>query len=293
MDNESWEQFGFPDPTLYPAYLPFVGIAKALNERISAIGGIDPHGPVVIPDVFDPSRALSSMMDVDQKLNIVCRSYIRPDKFPQIDYPGDLFWKPDELYLAAADGISENVIYTDVNKRSMLNFLYPVEWLKQRYKMINLLRYKRIDNEISSFYSEDENGATKEESFNNALSKKRVAYDDRLRCRFEGAKGTGWYRVAFGLLKSCSVFQFSQLNSKNPVLIFHVAPYGVFQSFGHNVTLGWNRIPADENGVFLDIDSIPFPDGWTNDHFICGWDSDRNHLSYADFNDSFNFKAPE
>ena len=50
-EPERWEKYGFPDPTFYPSYLPFVGLCKALNERLSWYGY-----QMDLPDYFNGSR---------------------------------------------------------------------------------------------------------------------------------------------------------------------------------------------------------------------------------------------
>ena len=133
--DESWEKYGFPDDVTFRSmYLPSVGLIKALNERLEAVG----MEPVPVPGYFTPYEGSQSFTGrIDSKIfNELCYRFVNPEKIPSAQYYSACFWRPDELELAAADGVEEDVFHYHP-----LMPEFPVKWAIARYKAINLLRY--------------------------------------------------------------------------------------------------------------------------------------------------------
>ena len=137
-ESESWEKYGFPDPTLRTGYLPYCGLVKAFAERVAASGG---SGSYDLPEYFYPTNNSRELFAVFERgMSGRCGYFVNPDKIPDADNYDQCFWNYEDLTLAAAGGIQEDVFsaYYNVNR---LAPDFPVKWARQRYNAINLLRY--------------------------------------------------------------------------------------------------------------------------------------------------------
>ena len=151
---DSWEKYGFPNPNLWAPYKPFVGLIKAHNERCR-VGGAE----YVIPDFFSkiilnendrlrelPQAVRGRLGTLDQYILAQAPSFVNPAKIPTASSIGECFWTTDDLLLAGADGVEDDIIcFADgYYFPSSFSFvpLWPVKWAIQRYKQINLLRYQ-------------------------------------------------------------------------------------------------------------------------------------------------------
>ena len=132
-DVDNWEAYGFPDDlTFRTPYIPWVGLIKALNERIEARNGT----PMDIPEYFTEYGGMyweSSYWEAWNQVYWV--SYVNPDKISSAEKYSDCFWTPEELGQAALDGEDE------VNVTSFMRPRYSVKWAIWQYNQINLLRY--------------------------------------------------------------------------------------------------------------------------------------------------------
>lgn len=135
-DVENWDECGFPDHIYFRTmYLPTVGLIKALNERL-AVFGLD---TLPVPEYFSPYEGSQSFLGrFDSKIF----NEGLPDRFVNLDkvqtaqdYFG-CFWTAEELEMAAAGGVEE-----DVFQYHPLMPEFPEKWALHRYNMINLLRY--------------------------------------------------------------------------------------------------------------------------------------------------------
>lgn len=134
-DVDNWEAYGFPDDiTFRSPYLPWVGIIKALNERIAALN-VD--YAVEIPEYFTVYGGMAWESDFWMGWNCIWQNnrFVNPDKISSAASYRDCFWEYDELSNAALNGEDE------VNVTSFMRPLYSVKWAIWQYNQINLLRY--------------------------------------------------------------------------------------------------------------------------------------------------------
>ena len=145
MEPNSWEDCGFPNIHFRTAYLPWVGLVKALNERVRTA----PYLQLPVPGYFTP---------IPEKMFLTCyrfdnegliwavsqfnnQRFINPDKIQPPDPSlNDCLWTLPDLLLAAAGGIEEDIV-TSNDPADILMPEFPVKWAIQRYNAINLLRY--------------------------------------------------------------------------------------------------------------------------------------------------------
>ena len=144
-DPNSWEDCGFPNINFRMGYLPWVGLAKAVNERLAAAEkwGIRQ----TVPGYFT-RRSVDMIyycIDFDRfalphTVYAADRPFINPDKIPSATNWEDCKWTYSDLLLAAAGGVEADIVTAD-NRHDMLLPEFPVKWALQRYNAINLLRY--------------------------------------------------------------------------------------------------------------------------------------------------------
>ena len=139
---DSWEKYGFPDPTFRPIHKPYEGLIKAYNERYSVCRY---PSPITVPAYFSvittdrlvlPSTAQYILSLFDDHIRLLT------EKVPAAETLRDCMWTWNELMLAGADGIEDDIIWAEKS----YNFIsgiptWPVRWIIQRYTMLNLLRY--------------------------------------------------------------------------------------------------------------------------------------------------------
>lgn len=140
-DNESWEKYGFPDDIMFRTpYLPWVGLIKALNERLQALN----LALMDIPEYFtiyggmawesNYSAAWSHILTkTDGKGNKM--SYVNPAKIASAARYNDCFWTSTELEQEALNGEEK------VNVTSFMRPKFSVKWAVWQYNQTNLLRY--------------------------------------------------------------------------------------------------------------------------------------------------------
>ena len=164
---DSWEKYGFPDPTFFPPYKPYAGLIKAYNERCSVCGRYPYSVPVFFSKIVGVEYETSLPSTVsyilgnffDDNLRYLAPYFVNPDKVPAADTIQKCMWTWDDLLLAGADGIKNNIIcwIGDYSLSSCVP-LWPVKWIIQRYKMINLLRYHpTVWRDPPDFRYEDKN----------------------------------------------------------------------------------------------------------------------------------------
>lgn len=146
MGTDSWQNYGFPNISFRTAYLPWVGLVKALNERLDAATGTAHGGRMPVPGYFTP-RSFEMIHYCDYFDNSFLqyavmggRKFVNPDKIPSATSASDCYWTFSDLLLAAA-GKSEGDVVTPYDAKDMLMPDIPVKWASQRYNAINLLRY--------------------------------------------------------------------------------------------------------------------------------------------------------
>ena len=308
--EENWQKYGFPDPTLYPPYLPYVGLIKALNERRTIAG----FNPVPVPDYFDlfdvQNGRIWDMLryTIDDRIKDLKSYYIKPDKYDSLDEhssTSDMFWTWNELLEAAAD--REEIIFTETSDWTRLTPRLPAEWAIQRYRMINLLKYRPILATGDVVYGWTPTIASSKEkayndAINNTIQHNFVSPSARIQCRGYGTTG---YALSFELCKRCSaVLPAGITHAADAYLIGYAQnEYNseFFDNLGSNIHHGWNRFKADSNGVFINLPIIPYPVQWnTRDDYSGSWVLcynglsvslySRGYLAFADFNDTFTFK---
>ena len=134
-DAESWSKYGFPDHIYFRTmYLPTVGLIKALNERLESVK----LETLPVPEYFSTYEGSQYFLgSFDSKIfNHAVYRFVKPDKVSTAQNYYECFWSAEELELAAADEIGENIF---TYHPLMPDF--PFQWAMQRYNAINLLRY--------------------------------------------------------------------------------------------------------------------------------------------------------
>ena len=301
-EPERWEKYGFPDPTFYPSYLPFVGLCKALNERLSWYGY-----QMDLPDYFNGSRdgktAINYIYEFDTYLALLgLHRYINPDKYDELvpsSNPDDIdiYWTFEDLLLTGADGVEEDIVFTYPRNRSLLAPNWCAKWLRQRYKIINLLKYRPI---LCSFQSIGGMGLannSKSDAWLNAVNSSVESPDDRLvgsmECHDPNYAYTTYY-CSFRSTSKCWVYPGQQLpNNSDFYLVCNVEnTLGDFNSFGLDLSVGLNRIKANDSKVFIESGPVPYPSQWDSQpDYGASWYA--GHIAYADFSEFFNFKEPD
>lgn len=147
MGTDSWQNYGFPNISFRTVYLPWVGLVKALNERLDAAMA---YRRMTVPGYFTP-RSFEMIHYCDDFDNsylryavIEGRKFVNPDKIPSATSASDCYWTFSDLLLAAA-GKSEGDVVIPYDTKDMLIPDIPVKWAFQRYNAINLLRYAAGD----------------------------------------------------------------------------------------------------------------------------------------------------
>ena len=143
MDPNSWQDCGFPNIHFRTAYLPWVGLVKALNERLAIVQAQQRE----VPGYF--TRQIVKMLyycDEFDRFGLQSavggnRLFVNPDKIPSATSVYDCYWTYSDLLLAAAGGVEGDIVTTNIHHLLMPEF--PVKWAIQRYNAINLLRYVR------------------------------------------------------------------------------------------------------------------------------------------------------
>lgn len=139
-DVENWQGYGFPDDIMFRTpYLPWVGIIKALNERLAAMN----QTPMDLPEYFTKYGGMIWASDYSNAFGRLfpwspwgkSLYYVNPDKISSATRYRDCFWDRGDLEQAALNG--EFLI----NVTSFMRPKYSVKWAKWQYNQINLLRY--------------------------------------------------------------------------------------------------------------------------------------------------------
>ena len=288
---ESWEKYGFPDPHLATPYYPFVGLVKALNERLELIGG-EPFD-LVDSEFFQPYATipLGLLNSLDSTIMVTGEQFINPDRFDLLDdtLPADnMRYTRKDLLLLGAEGIEENIISPSLSWGfTHLAPNWSAEWAIQRYRIINAMRYKRItDISIVNLSYTVGRGSNAAEAYNDFIAKYpgellTLPYPTAHTYFYSGDfSGEYFDRVETGIGLDSWFVTYAIPNSTTRE---------TFYSFGSGITPGWNRIKADRNGVFFRQEYPPplAKQGWTS---TLGNNWGYGCYAYADFNDTFTFK---
>lgn len=308
---ETWEKYGFPDPTFRTPYLPYVGLCKALNERANYNG--EGEDIIEIPDkfsCFDSSVWFYLLYAFDTAFTKVAVSgaYVNPEKYDDLDEDSDvsdMCWTWEDLLLAGADGVEADVIDLNANPPPKLLPNWSAKWAKQRYKMLNLLRYPVVDAQYT--YKIGQSGhqsTTKHEAYQNAVSNSSLF----------GPVSSGPFSQFYGVHTSpqiyfAEIYKMIKFAPVLPIGFLNIDAWAVaniirlndsagFNAFGLDITLGWNKWTA-VNGSYIDSPDLPpYISAWDSvDDIYVGFDSgageQNNALCYADFNPVFNFKEDD
>lgn len=217
-------------------------------------------------------------------------------------------WTWEELLLAGADGDEDNIIdLTGESNYGNVNLIpnWPAKWAKQRYKMINLLRFARIYKmdieEIYGWTSTMQNTRKQayESAINNTIPSEAVNISSKVSCNEYEMYGNMYYGMDFYFCKKCKPTLPTNVTDSWLVGYFHSQhALRPFDPLGSSFKRGWNKVQTDINGYFINGSStIPYPAAWDRvDDYEGGWSSYESKngspgcLIYADFNPLFNFK---
>ncbi|MBR4666628.1 MAG: hypothetical protein IKO93_22365 [Lentisphaeria bacterium] len=308
QEPESWEKYGFPDPTLCPPFLPLEGLKKAIIER----GGSFARFPEKFQSMSGRNGyGIESTMEfIDRALKALIQNnyFLNPDKltdFSDYQNPGaDFRWNWNDLLLAGADGIEDDIIETDdplitgYSTRGLaFGPQFPVRYLIQRYKMINLLKYRQIQTYSDNVFGRDvEDGSTASlyERYLRILP--NLEPDESYGSNFLGARfDVSQYQIYVRLwvTRSCKAVFPEGISGRNRSYLI-----GFYQPRWYYIKelsltggvidhWGWNFHTADRNGVFCTFDFSnvqPLFDG-------AGWLSNSYYkLAFTDYSELYNFK---
>lgn len=306
---ENWQAYGFPDGiTFRTAFVPFIGLVKALNERLKAVGKTE----ITVPDLFTTigESALSILRNFDVAFeSAVHRNFINEAKTTVLNENttySSMYWTWEDLLIAGADGVQNNVILLGANEYQKLTPEWSVKWAMQRYKMLNLLRYVETEIQIEEIYGESSATNTKREAYQDAFNNAGASVNTFPCCSFHGGKGAVKCSATIRQCKKCNPVIPGGAGNIDSWVISFIESYffsgGInFDPLGENVSYGWNKIKAVSGYFFNSPNPYPYPSGWDNYSgagYDVGWIFDNNpqhyeekfYLAYADFNPLFNFK---
>ena len=307
---ENWQAYGFPNPTFRTAYKPFVGLCKATKERARASGtsGVQ----MDIPDWFapqSPESAFSLCFHIDQAIIEMVNGFVNHEKYADLDADSeldDMLWNWEDLLLAGADGEESEIINLYANPPPRLLPEWSAKWAKQRYKMLNLLRYGTVPFEVEYIYGEAYQQHPKYAAYSTAFATARTVIQNEYP-PYSMFSGYGDY---YGNAEIAQTRKFYPVPPDGTNLtdfwaVGFVRPTDsetAFDPLGSGLSEGWNQIHA-QNGYFLNTaQNYPYPAGWESviaEGYNIGWtifdgpEGNDAVLVYADFNPIFNFKEEE
>ena len=333
LENRSWEYYGFPNPEFMDPRLPWLGLLRALAERYKQA-----FGRITYEDIFEndnPGNLFSGydvpviMGEYKTKTDInpgwgysyetvlrrVCTRYLNPSKLADvsgISSISDLMWTYEDIRNAAAEKLETEVI----TQQQRLNPIWPLAWIRQQYTMINLLRFLPVEYKYHKWYlpTHYREFPSIADSFNFARANK---FDEG-----EFHTGLPFYYGIKSLLQNGEVKYtgdgrcFYQCNVDLPdglsgagksYLVGYFREYfggnGVFGLTFDKIKYGWNALPAQEDGVFLDfniddVDPSEIPDPGrpvppeVARSIAYGWET-QNAQEFTDYNEIFYFKQED
>ena len=303
-EPECWEKYGFPDPHLCPPYLPLEGLKKAIIERGGSFRNF--------PEQFRPMYAESAMQSIDNAIRNLIRDvyFLNPAKLDAIeDYmisDQEFKWTWEDLLLAGADGIEEDIIETDdpmIIGHSTRGLKFgpqlPVRYLIQRYKMINLLKYQSISCEYDNVTGRDydpDSSATLNERYLRIVPNLQPDQSYHGEQPFAELQVGSYYTYVFlSLTRSCRPAFPQGISGRNAsYLIGYYRPWyshtQLALSGGVIDHWGWNFHKADKDGVFFHFD---FNNVQTLFDYA-GWYSDFWYRGvFTDYSELYKFKEEE
>ena len=132
MPEENWALYGFPDNLYFRwYYTPMIGLIKATNERLAAVGLEE----IPLPKYFSeyPWYFLDG---VNGKILGAGEKFVNPDKISSAHSYSQCLWTSNDLLDASAEGGEPYYHY-----QWPFSPDYPVKLAVQMYKAINILRY--------------------------------------------------------------------------------------------------------------------------------------------------------
>ena len=329
-ETASWRAFGFPDPRGYPAAIPIIGLRWAIWERNRAVTGFEKS----FEDFLDPNLANMGSIDldlsvlrpssyvrtIDEDLEWLCLSYLRPDKLE--DYLlGNISvsvarWNLNDLLTEAAGGDPDDVVWGFPESDQWPEF-YPenyLPWLIQRYKAVKLIRYLNLENDYhfctDGFRGEWGKGPTPDAALADA-EKNGYEFFNEVGIRFPYL---GYRRRSPFEVDTAKYDQFSMLNITKCYLNLEYKHLKVIPPAFLGVIIsdqdydqpapgvpgpGYHQFTADEDGVFFGY-KTPFWQGmtlpelpWENPTISFGTEFVDDHHGYADYGAIFHFSAED
>ena len=307
-ETESWEKYGFPDPGLMPLSIPLTGLIKAVLERchVANVGT-----PLSVPDTFAMANEKDIMYLIDNALyDLSSLKFWNLDKMQnppshESTESSQFYYTWEELLLAGADGHEDEIVIcapydSPSYNRQRLRFLpeLSLKWIKQRYKMVNLLRYRLYgwSCPCEEFYGykhtwdpDDTYLSYYLASINNLEPHGTVNFPVSL---------WGTSNRDVHTIRQCKTSIPEQLSggSDSYLIAFMTGPGNNPDNFGLNgdvIQYGWNFWKTDENGVFFDYDirQLPIPPDLSHDVGWVPYNGDARQV--YDCNQQFYFKEEE
>ena len=316
MSNEiTWETFGFPHPGFMPVWKPAEGLMKALEERRLPFAEKWDFDTIAKEDQLKLFAEVSNgqlwCKEFDSHLKELAVKYLNHTKMKNnehLDF-SKIMWTWEELQLAAADGKKERI--ADPAKGD-LSPEWNLEWLLQRRKALNLLRYAPYPHKYEYKTGSTHTGVpdTPAESVAAALAAVQPSAADgglpAITITNIYGPDHGWREGSYCCDIVITTKIFVELpegfkSDDNVFLCMSVTGAdGTDDSFKSKgkISVGYNQFTADEEGVFVTFDysdkeiaqlaGTPVKDRTTSG----GWRSTRCQ-AFVDFTPIFKFKEKE
>ncbi len=274
-EHDSWETYSFPKLEFQPIHLPYAGLCEALWERRNVYEqtadlpdtgeATEPENPYR-PDLFSIcGKGRDAAVSFDHALREVAGHYVNhltADFETLTEIP---LWTLESL----CDALEES--FLDPSKEEMLPE-WPVEWALQRFRMIRLLRFTRIDYQCSCLIGSEHSGEpmSPEAAIEAAMS--GIAPGDPVRnARIARTTTTiwgpdhGWKEGSY----CADVYQSGNLSAIVPEELREAeirlylsldSPDGdpdSFDSYGTGLIRGLNVLTADSSGNFSNDWPLP------------------------------------
>ena len=306
----SWETFGFPHPGFMPVWKPAEGLMKALAERRLPFAEKWDFDTIAKEDQLKLFAEVANgqlwCREFDSLLKELAIKYLNHTKMKNnepLDF-SRIMWSWEDILLAAVDGKKEKI--ADPAKGD-LSPEWNLEWLLQRYKVLNLLRYAPYPCKYEYKAGSTHTGvpSTPSESVTAALAAVQGAVSSGLPATSVTniyGPDHGWREGSYccDIVVTTKIFvelPENFVSDDNVYLCMSVTGAdGTEESFKSKgpLSVGYNQFTADTEGVFVtfdyssediaDLAGTPKKDRTTSG----GWRSTRCQ-AFVDFTPNFHF----
>ena len=305
-DDISWADFGFPTPGFMPIWKPAEGLMKALAERKLPFAKKWDFESIVQQDQLKQFEAVSAQRwcrEFDYLLSQTAAKYLN-----HTQTGSGVMWNLEDLLLFSVNGDKKQI--SDPAKGD-LSGEWNLQWLMQRYRAVNLLRYAAVPHRYDYITGSVHTGkpSSVRESIDKALSTAVRASASGLPAAYVHniyGPDHGWRENSYccDIVVAKSIYAQLPENlseCSNIVLYLKVTGAdGSADSFkgGGKISVGDNYFIADENGVFVEFgysesELAAFAGIPRRDHETFGGWQATVCQAYADYSEVFHFTEKE